>query len=326
MKCLDCEGDTKKFGKDRRGQQRYRCLKCGHTFIEPRIKPLGKMTLAEDKVLTVLHHLVEGCSIRSTERITGVHRDTILAVLQKVGEKCDALLTDRIHRVCATDVQCDEQWQYIGMKAKTKARKEIKDGSIGDSWVFTAIDRPTKLILAWHLGHRTLEDTIEFTEKLAHATEGRYDFQVTTDGFVPYREAVVLSLGVQRVNFAQLIKTYQNNPDVETETRYSPAVCTGTIKLPIFGNPDMRKVSTSHVERMNLSTRMQMRRYTRLTNAFSKKWEKHYAALALWIAYYNFCRIHRSMRVTPAMQAGITDHVWDLPELIRQAPSVETEP
>jgi transposase-like protein/IS1 family transposase len=315
MKCHICKGDTKKFGKDRKGQQRYRCLECKKTFIEPHIRPLGNMTLAEDKVLSVMQHLVEGCSIRSTERITGVHRDTILCVLQKAGDKCDALMKRHIHGVRVTDVQCDEQWQYIGMKSRTKARKGLTDDQVGDSWVFTAIDRHSKLILAWHLGSRTMEDTIEFTDKLAYATEGCYDFQVTTDGFIPYRDAVVMSLGVQHINFAQLVKRYANNPD--TETRYSPAVCTGTTKKVIFGDPDMAQVSTSHVERHNLSTRMQMRRYTRLTNGFSKKWEKHYAALALWLAYYNFCRIHRSLRCTPAMEAGTTDHVWTLEELIR---------
>jgi transposase-like protein/IS1 family transposase len=311
MNCTDCNGLTKKHGKDRKGHQRYRCTNCGKTWIEDYEKPLGEMILSEEKAISVLHHLVEGCSIRSTERITGVHRDTILKLLVVVGAKCERMMDERIKGLHVSEVQCDEQWQYIGMKQKTKNRKGIEDSTLGDSWVFTAIERNSKLILCWHLGKRTEADTIAFTEKLAQATEG--SFQVTTDGFKPYQHAIVMSLGAQHVDFAQLVKIYAAKQD---ETRYSPAECIGANKVTIYGNPDMDKVSTSHVERHNLSTRMSSRRYTRLTNAFSKKWSKHHAALALWFAYYNFCRVHRTLRVTPAMEAGISDHVWELKELI----------
>lgn len=239
-------------------------------------------------------------------------RNSSTKLLVVVGEKCERMMAERIKGIKVTNVQCDEQWQYIGMKQKTKNRKGIDDASVGDSWVFTAIKRNSKLILAWLLGKRTEADTIAFTEKLAHATEG--NFQVTTDGFKPYQHAIVMSLGAQHVDFAQLVKIYAARP--ENETRYSPAECIGCNKVVIYGNPDMEMVSTSHVERHNLSTRMQTRRYTRLTNAFSKKWSKHHAALALWFAYYNFCRVHRSLRVTPAMEAGISDHVWTLKELL----------
>lgn len=201
------------------------------------------------------------------------------------------------------------------MKQKTKRQKGIEDDQLGDSWVFTGIERHSKLILAWHLGKRTEADTIAFTEKLAYATEG--NFQVTTDGFKPYQHAIFMSLGAQHVDFTQLVKVYAAKP--ENETRYSRAECIGANKVVIYGNPDMDMVSTSHVERHNLSTRMSSRRYTRLTNAFSKKWEKHHGALALWFAYYNFCRVHRSLRVTPAMEAGIAGHVWTLKELLQAA-------
>lgn len=313
MNCQTCNGLTKKAGKDRKGQQRYQCLTCKQTFIEPKEKPLGEMILAEEKAISVLQHLVEGCSIRSTERITGVHRDTILKLLVVVGGKCERMMEERIKGLHVEEVQCDEQWQYIGMKQKTMHRKGIDDSKVGDSWVFTAIERDSKLILAWHLGKRTEADTIAFTEKLAHATEG--SFQITTDGFKPYQHAVVLSLGAQHVDFAQVIKIF-GKPDGD-ERRYSPPEVIDIEKVAIFGNPDMDKATTSHVERHNLSTRMQSRRYTRLTNAFSKKWEKHYAALALWFAYYNFCRVHRTLRVTPAMESGLTDHVWTIEELIK---------
>jgi transposase-like protein/IS1 family transposase len=313
MNCLYCESDqTKRFGRDRKGQQRFRCLSCRKTFLEPHKRLLGNMILNEDKAMSVLLHLVEGCSIRSTVRITGVHLTTILNLLSFVGAKCEALMNERIKALRVRDVQCDEQWQYIGMKQKTKHRKEIEDETVGDSWVFTAIERYSKLILAWHLGKRTEADTIAFTEKLAYATAG--NFQVTTDGFKPYQHAIVLSLGAQYVDFAQLVKMYGQS--TEPDTRYSPAECIGARKVVIYGNPDMDMVSTSHIERHNLSTRMQSRRYTRLTNAFSKKWAYHHANLALWFAYYNFCRVHSTIRVTPAMEAGLTDHIWSLAELL----------
>jgi IS1 family transposase len=272
------------------------------------------MTLDETKAIDCLRLLVEGNSIRSIERFTGVHRDTILSVLAVAGERCERLMEDRIKGLSVKEVQCDEVWGFIGMKERTKARKGIEDNSLGDAWTFTAIERHTKLILAYHLGRRTEADTIAFTEKLAHATTG--SFQVTTDGFKPYQHAVVMSLGAQRVDFAQLVKIYVASR--EGEARYSPAECTGAKKVPIYGNPDMDKVSTSHIERHNLSIRMGNRRMTRLTNAFSKNWTNHNATMAVYLTYYNFCRVHQTLRVTPAMEAGITKHVWSMRELLAQ--------
>lgn len=312
MNCPSCNQITKKFGKDRKGQQRYRCAVCKVTFIEARPRPLGDMILAEGKAMSVLQHLVEGCSVRTTSRITGVHPRTILNLLSLAGEKCEQLMNERVQGLRVKNVQCDELWGYVGMKEKTKTAKGSDDATIGDAWTFVAIERHSKLVLAWHLGRRTERDTVAFTEKLAAATEG--SFQITTDGFKPYQDAVVMSLGVQGVDFAQLVKQYAATP--ESETRYSPAECIGCKKVPVFGNPDMSKVSTSHVERQNLTMRMQMRRLTRLTNAFSKKWEKLYAMLALYFAWYNFCRVHQTLRVTPAMEAGVSDHVWEIKELL----------
>ena len=312
MNCPACNAPTKKAGKDRKGHQRFQCLTCKKTFIEPYDKPVGEMILNEDKMLSVLHHLVEGCSIRSTERITGVHRDTILKLLVAVGEKCERLMEERIKGISVTDVQCDELWGYVGMKEKTKKKQGLAEDGIGNAWTFIAIERHTKLVLAWHLGRRTVEDTVAFTEKLAHATAD-HSFQISTDGFAPYKDAVVYSLGAKHVDFAQLVKIYAATPE---EVRYSPAECIGAKKVAVFGNPDMDKVCTSHVERQNLNVRMAMRRFTRLTNAFSKKWAKLQAALALYFAYYNFCRVHSSLRITPAMEAGITTSVWTLKDLL----------
>jgi IS1 family transposase/transposase-like protein len=312
MDCTTCGGITKKFGKDRHGLQRYRCLSCNKTVLEPHERPLGEMRLPLEKALSVLQHLVEGCSIRTTERITGVEKRTILSLLALVGHRCEKLLLEQIKGLTVSDVQCDEIWGYVGMKEKTKTRQGNTVDGNGDAWAFIAMERHTKLILAWHLGRRTTEDTQIFTDKLAYATQG--NFQVTTDGFSAYRDAIVSSLRVQKVDFAQLVKLFAAPTD--KETRYSPATCIGARKVAVFGNPDMDKVNTSHIERQNLTVRMSMRRMTRLTNAFSKKWLNLKYAYALQFAFYNFCRIHSSLRVTPAMEAGIASHVWNLSELL----------
>jgi len=312
MDCETCHVPAKKFGKHRNGLQRYRCPSCKKTFTEPQEKPLGNMNLDHEKAWAVLQHLVEGCSVRVTSRITGVHPKTILNLLTLAGERCERLMTDRIRGLRVREVQCDEMWGFIGMKEKTKAARGSDDPRLGDAWTFVAIERHSKLVLAWHLGRRTERDTIAFTEKIAAATQG--NFQITTDGFKPYQDAVVLSLGVQGVDFAQLVKLYVAAP--ENETRYSPAQCIGCKAVPVFGNPDRDKISTSHVERQNLTMRMQMRRLTRLTNAFSKKWGKLHAMLSLYFAWYNFCRVHQTLRVTPAMEQGITNHIWEIQELL----------
>lgn len=264
-----------------------------------------------DKALLCLRLLVEGNSIRSTERITGVHRDTIIDLLVKAGEKCERLLEDKIKGIAVKDVQADEIWAYVGMKEKTKKRNLNTDPTLGDAYTFVAIERQTKLVLAWHLGRRTVSHTVDFTEKLERATSGR--FQLTTDGFPAYLDAVSYSLGT-RCDFGQLVKIYAHPQD--RETRYSPAEVVEAIATPRFGNPIPERICTSHVERQNLTMRMMMRRLTRLTNAFSKKWANLRAALALHFAYYNFCRIHKTLRCTPAMEAGITNRVWELGDLL----------
>ena len=313
MNCPTCNAQAKKFGKDRHGLQRFRCRTCKKTFPEPHKRPLGEMRLSIEKAVSVIQHLVEGCSIRTTERITGVEKRTILSLLALVGERCEKLLDERIKGLRVKEVACDETWGYVGMKSRTKNSKGITDGKIGDAWCFIGMERNTKLILAWHLGHRNMDDTIAFTEKLAWATEG--NFQINTDGFPSYKDAIVYSLGAQFVDFARIIKIYRSNP--EGETRYSPSTCIACEKVAAFGNPNSERASTSHIERQNLTVRMSMRRMTRLTNAFSKKWLNLKWAYALQFAYYNFCRPHMSLqKSTPAMAAGIANHVWTIKELI----------
>ncbi len=269
------------------------------------------MRLRLDRALLCLRLIVEGNSIRSTERITGVHRDTILGLLEVAGLRAEKLLSERIRGLGVKDVQCDELWGWVGMKEKNKT---VETDLLGDAYCFVAIERNTKLILAWHLGRRSAHDTRLFTEKLREATTGR--FQITTDGFQPYVTAIERSFGID-VDFAQLVKVYSSPGD--GEQRYSPGEVVDAVVIPRIGMPDYQRICTSHVERQNLTMRMCVRRLTRLTNAFSKKWVNLKYAIALHFAYYNFCRIHKTLRVTPAMEAGLTDHTWTLAELLAAA-------
>jgi IS1 family transposase len=262
--------------------------------------------------------LLEGTSIRSVERLTGVNRNTIMSLLVRIGERCHRLLEETVCGIAVEDVQADEIWAFIGCKEKTWMRNNYAE-YFGDAYCSAAIERSTKVIISWHLGKRSPADTELFAEKLSKATSGR--FQLTTDGFTPYRTAIPSELGT-RVDFAQLVKVY-GYPDGD-EKRYSPPEVISTAIVPCCGNPDSDKICTSHVERSNLTIRMTIRRLTRLTNAFSKKWENHEAALALFFVFYNFCRPHQMLTekmersYSPAMKAGLTDHVWSVGELLRR--------
>ena len=254
--------------------------------------------------------LLEGNSVRSTSRITGLDQNTIMKVLVLAGEKAERVMAKRIVNVQVRDVEADEVWSYVGKKEK-RVRPE-DDPNLGDCYTFVAIERHSKLVLNIAIGKRDQRTTDVFVEGLRHAT-ARERFQITTDGFAPYRSAISNTLE-DRCDFAQLIKVYRAAS--EGEARYSPAEVASTEVVPVMGQPDPERICTSIVERSNLSLRMGVRRFTRLTNAFSKKWENHTAMIMLWFAYYNFCRIHKLLRVTPAMEAGITDHVWELSELL----------
>jgi IS1 family transposase len=267
------------------------------------------MYIPWDKALLAVQLLLEGNSILSTSRITGLDKNTIMRVLVLAGLKAEKVSEQMIRNVPVKDIEADEIWSFIGKKEK--GVKADDDPTFGDAYTFVGIERTTKLVLAWHLGRRTARDTEAFIEKVNEATAG--EFPITTDGFKAYVDAVHMSLGT-RVDFAQLIKVYAASP--EGEHRYSPSEVVSTEVVPVIGNPNPDKICTSHVERQNLTMRMQIRRFTRLTNAFSKKWENHYAALTLYFAYYNFVRVHSTLRVTPAMEAGITDHVWTLKQLL----------
>jgi transposase-like protein/IS1 family transposase len=308
MTCHNCNSRCKKFGKHRNGLQRYRCRQCSKTFTEDHATPLGSMYTPLDKAAKAIELLVEGCSVSTVERFTGIHHTTILSLLVLIGEKCERLLESRINHLPVRDVQADEIWGFVGCKEK---RNVSGDPLRGDAYCFVALEPNTKLVLTWHLGRRSARDAMAFTEKLEAATTG--EFQITTDGFRPYFNAIHTCLGT-RVDYSQLIKTYAATTD--EEHRYSPPQVVDITITPMWGNPDPERICTSHVERQNLSIRMGMRRMTRLTNAFSKKWENLKAAYAVWFAFYNWCRVHSTLRCTPAMAAGITDHIWSVEELV----------
>lgn len=311
MLCRNCQVPCQRFGKHRNGLRRFRCRTCKRTYTEAHQRTLGSMYISGERAALVIRLLVEGNSIRSTERISGMDRNTILSLLVKAGERCQRLMQQKIEYLDVKDVECDEIWGYC-FKKQGRVRPEESRARIGDCWCYVALERTTKLVLAYHVGRRNRVDTEAFLNKLRYATSDR-TFQLSTDGFQAYVQAVGLTLQ-DRVDYAQIIKVY-GSPR-EGEQRYSPGEVIGMEVVPVMGRPDLRRTCTSHVERQNLSIRMGMRRMTRLTNAFSKKWENMEAAYALHFAWYNFCRVHSSLRVTPAMQQGITDHVWTIQELI----------
>jgi transposase-like protein/IS1 family transposase len=313
--CHSCRIECKRKGRDRKGVQRFQCRQCSKTFLEPQEKPLDGMYLPVEKAEAVLKLLLEGTSIATAERLTGVHHTTILKLLVLAGEKCERLSAERIKHVPVADVQADEVWGYVYCKEANRPFDREDDATIGDFYTFIGIERTSKLILAWECGKRDQKSTDAFMTKLWHATHLER-FQLTTDGFRSYPSAVDLAFG-ERVDFATLVKQYAVGR--EGEARYAPPKIQRTIKTAYTGDPEEKRVCTSHIERTNLSVRMGMRRMTRLTNAFSKKAENLKAAFALWLTFYNFCRVHKTLRCTPAMAAGIADHIWSVRELLEGA-------
>jgi transposase-like protein/IS1 family transposase len=315
MACPACQIECKRHGRDRKGNQRYQCPECSKTFVGARNKDLGAVSLSLpfEKAELILSLLLEGNSVSSVVRLTGVHQKTILKLLVLAGEKCEKIMAAKIVNVPVRDLEFDELWNFVGKKQK-RVRPD-DDQNLGDCYTFVAIERHTKLVLNIAMGKRNQQTTDAFVEGVRHATRHGH-FQVTTDGFAPYRSAITTTLH-DRCDYAMLIKVYASNQD--SEARYSPAEVASTEVVPVMGRPDPERICTSIVERSNLSTRMSVRRFTRLTNAFSKKWENNWAAVALWFTFYNFCRVHKSLRVTPAMEAGIANHVWSVGELLKAA-------
>jgi transposase-like protein/IS1 family transposase len=303
-----------KHGKNKCGNQRFKCATCGATFVEAS-GPLGDMRVSMKQATMALSLMLEGMSVRSVQRLTGLSRDTLADLIVLVGQNCARLLDATVKNVNVKDVQLDELWSFVGMKEKTRMARGKSPVEFGDSWTFYGIDRETKLILAHQVGQRDSETCWAFLLKLKAAIGGGR-FQLTTDGLAAYRNNVPFAFGMQ-VQFAQLIKVYGSSQE---ETRYSPAKIISTEKLPIFGAPEDDRISTSHIERFNLTVRMSLRRFTRLTNAHSKSLKHHAAMQALFVAWYNLCRKHETLKgQTPAMASGLSDHVWTIKELIERA-------
>jgi transposase-like protein/IS1 family transposase len=311
MACITCGVDCQRFGKHRNGLCRFRCPKCKRTYTEPHKRVLDTMYIPEDRAVLALQLLLEGNSIRSTERITKLDRNTIMSLLVLAGQRCQALMNSKMRGLSMKRIQIDEIWTYV-QKKRRNVRKEDSP-EVGDQWVFVAIDADTKLIPSFHVGKRHLWDTRTFLWDLYNRIEGRT--QITTDGLRHYTEGVPEAFGLN-VDFAQLVKLFGDYGQHDADARYSPSPIVEVISKVRTGNPDPDHISTSFVERQNLTMRMAIRRFTRLTNAFSKKLTNLKAACALHFAYYNFCRVHSSLRVTPAMETGLTDHVWTIAELL----------
>ena len=262
----------------------------------------------------ILKMLCEGMSMRATARLTDVSFNTVAKLLIGAGKVCADLHDEQVQNVTASKVQCDEIWTFTAAKQKNVAKMKVPVEGAGDTWTWTALDSDSKLIVSWLVGGRDSEYAMVFMDDLRGRLANRV--QLTTDGHKAYLEAVEEAFGGE-VDYAQLIKMYGEPAKPGPERKYSPAECTGTKKRIVAGYPEKALVSTSHVERQNLTMRMHMRRFTRLTNAFSKKFENHMHMVALYTMFYNFCRVHKTLRVTPAMEAGLTDHIWDMEDIVK---------
>lgn len=268
--------------------------------------------LAKEKQVQIVNMLVEGNSLRGISRMTGCSINTVTKLLVDMGRVCERYHNSNVKNLKSTKVQCDEIWSFVYSKEKNvpDELQRWSDGA-GDVWTWVSIDADSKLVISWLVADRGMDAACAFMTDVASRLQNQV--QLSTDGHNVYPNAVQVAFG-SNIDFAQLIKTYGQTS--EAQRRYSPAECIATEKRVVSGNPDENHISTSYVERQNLTVRMSVRRFTRLTNAFSKKIENHCYALALHYMHYNFCRIHKSLRVTPAMEAGLTDDVWNIGQLV----------
>jgi IS1 family transposase len=264
-----------------------------------------------EKRTQILGLLVEGNSLRATSRLADVSINTVTKLLVDAGQACLEYQDKTLRNLTSKRIQCDEIWSFVGAKEKNASAEKKAEGW-GDIWTWVAIDPETKLVPSFMVGSRGAETAKLFMDDLAARLANRV--QLTTDGHRVYLNAVEEAFG-SYVDYAMLVKIYGN--DSEAETRYSPAECMGCQTVGITGRPKPEHISTSHVERQNLTMRMKMRRFTRLTNAFSKKAENHLWAISLHYMHYNFCRVHQTLRVTPAMEAGVANHIWSLEEVAK---------
>jgi len=270
--------------------------------------------LTTEKRTQILGMLIEGMSLRATSRLADVSINTVTKLLVDAGNACANYQDRTLVNLRCKRIQCDEIWAFCYAKEKNVPADKKGQFGYGDVWTWTAIDADTKLVPSFMVGNRDAQTARIFIDDLASRLSGRV--QLTTDGLKVYLEAVEGAFGCD-VEYAILVKTYESSQE---ETRYSPPVCTSCERKPVTGKPDPKHISTSFVERQNLTMRMGMRRFTRLTNAFSKKVENHAYQVALHFMHYNFCRIHQTLRCTPAMEAGVSDHVWSIEEIAELLP------
>ncbi len=274
--------------------------------------------LSTEQRAQVIAALVEGTSINATCRMTGVAKMTVLKLLSDVGSACLAYHDSTVRQVNSEKVQCDELWSFCYAKdrnlpAEMRARRDV-----GSIWTWTALDADSKLMISWHVGQRTLDDARVFIGDLAERLAGRV--QLTTDGRSAYLSAIIEKFPTRGIDYGVLLKTYGPcGNDGQPETRYSPGRLVGLEKIPVLGAPRDQNISTSFVERANLTIRMGNRRFTRLTNGFSKKFENHCFALAIQFTHYNFCRMHKTLRCSPAMAAGLSKTLWSVEDLVSLA-------
>lgn len=262
--------------------------------------------------VAILHSLVEGCSIRSTERLTGHHRDTIMRLLKHAGKQAKLVMDVLMRGIQIEAMQVDELWTFVGKKDSQLTPEERIEGVYGSQFIYVAIDSNTRLVPHFSIGQRNFKVAYKFMQELRGKLTGYT--HITTDGLSAYDNAILLAFRGM-ASHAQLVKVYMHNEHPQIEG-YSPVDFILTKPRVMSGSFKGRRISTSYIERQNLTMRMGMRRLTRLTNGFSKKYENLLAALYLYFAYYNFCRIHRTLRITPAMKAGITDHIWSIEEIL----------
>lgn len=313
--CPHCQSSTKKFGRTSDGRQRYRCLTCRKVLTEPKERLLPGTRVPDDRAVMVLQLLCEGASARAIERLTGTEKRTVLRLLRQAGDGCERLLGELVRDVKVKDVECDEIWTYVRCKEATKKRKNIQDLEAGDTYTFTALDRESKLLLAFQVGRRNTYEAHDFMAKLSTAAAG--EFQISTDAWTGYPETIEYHLGA-RVAYGMVVKEFVQPPPEEIR-RYAPPRMLRAEKVAVYGEPDEKRMGTSRVERSNWTIRTHLRRMTRLSNGFSRKRENLKANLALFFAYYNFVKIHRSIRMTPAMKAGIARQPWSMADLLKAA-------
>ena len=268
--------------------------------------------LSPERRAQVISALVEGNSIRATCRMTGTAKGTVLKLLADVGEVCRDYQDKHVRKLTSRRIQCDEIWAFCHSKEKNVPEEKKGEFGYGDVWTWTAIDADSKLVISWCIGGRDSYTGLAFMQDVARRVSQRV--QLTTDGHKVYLNAVENVFGID-IDYAMLVKVY-GRPSKEEQRRYSPASCVGTETQVIRGNPDPKHINTSYVERQNLTMRMGMRRFTRLTNAFSKKVQNLGHAVALHFLHYNFCRVHQTLGTTPAVAAGVADHVWSINELV----------